>query len=98
VVVLDVAGLSPVCDFFVIATGTSPRQMRTVADEIIELAETQKFNPLGESGLDSTTWVLVDCIDVIIHLFNDDSRRYYDLENLWGDAKRVEWQGEAEKR
>jgi ribosome-associated protein len=96
VVVLDVAGLSPVCDFFVIATGTSPRQMRTVADEIIELAESQKFKPLSESGLDSTTWVLVDCVDVIIHLFNDDSRRYYDLDNLWGDAKPVDWHNNLE--
>src|SRR5689334_845248 len=66
VVVLDVGGLSPVCDFFVIATGTSPRQMRTVADDIIELAQTQKFAPLSESGLDGATWVLVDCIDVIV--------------------------------
>ena len=98
VVVLDVGGLSPVCDFFVIATGTSPRQMRTVADELVELAETQKFKPLGETGLDSATWVLVDCVDVIIHLFNDESRHYYDLDNLWGDAKPVEWQDVAEKR
>jgi ribosome-associated protein len=90
-VVLDVSGLSPVCDYFVLATGTSPRQMRTVADEIVELAEAQKFKPLSESGFDSATWVLVDCVDVIIHLFNEDSRRYYDLDNLWGDAKPVEW-------
>ena len=91
-VVLDVGGLSPVCDFFVIATGTSPRQMRTVADDVIELGATHNFKPLSESGLDSATWVLVDCVDVIVHLFNDDSRRYYDLDNLWGDAKPVEWQ------
>jgi ribosome-associated protein len=92
VVVLDVGGLSPVCDYFVIATGTSPRQMRTVADDIVELAEARNFKPLSESGLDSATWVLVDCVDVIVHIFNQDSRQYYDLDNLWGDAKRVEWQ------
>jgi ribosome-associated protein len=90
--VLDVAGLSPVCDFFVIATGTSPRQMRSVADEIIELAEAQKFKSMHESGLDGDTWVLVDCVDVVIHLFNETSRSYYDLDNLWGDAKTVDWQ------
>ena len=88
---LDVGGLSPVCDYFVIATGTSPRQMRSVADDIVELAEQQKFNPLSESGLDGATWVLVDCVDVIIHLFNEEARQYYDLDNLWGDAKKVEW-------
>jgi ribosome-associated protein len=96
VVVLDVSGLSPVCDYFVIATGTSPRQMRTVADDVIELAEAQRFPPLSESGRDgSGTWILVDCVDVIVHLFGEEARQYYDLDNLWGDAKRVEWQQEA---
>jgi ribosome-associated protein len=92
VVVLDVGGLSPVCDYFVIATGTSPRQMRTVADDIVEFANSQGFAPLNESGLEGQTWLLVDCIDVIIHLFNEEARHYYDLDNLWGDAKPVEWE------
>ena len=90
--VLDVDGLSPVCDYFVIATGTSPRQMRTVADDVLEFAATQGFAPLNESGLEGETWLLVDCVDVIIHLFSEEARHYYDLDNLWGDAKRVEWE------
>jgi ribosome-associated protein len=92
VVVLDVGGLSPVCDYFVIATGTSPRQMRTVADDLLEFAQAQGFAPLNESGLEGESWLLVDCIDVIIHLFSEDARHYYDLDNLWGDAKPVEWE------
>ncbi len=92
VVVLDVGGLSPVCDFFVIATGTSPRQMRTVADDLIELSEAQGFAPMNESGLEGETWLLVDCIDVLIHIFSEEARQYYDLDNLWGDAKRVAWE------
>ncbi|HEY7090418.1 MAG TPA: ribosome silencing factor [Tepidisphaeraceae bacterium] len=97
VVVLDVGGLSPVCDFFVIATGTSPRQMRSVADDVVELAEAQNFRPLHESGLDGATWILVDCVDVIVHFFNEDARHYYDLENLWGDAKHVDWHQQHEQ-
>jgi ribosome-associated protein len=92
VVVLDVTGISPVCDFFVLASGTSARQMRTVADEIAELGQKQNFSPISEDGTDSATWILVDCVDVIVHIFTDESRHYYDLDGLWGDAKRVEWE------
>lgn len=92
------SGLSPVCDFFVIANGTSPRQMRTVADDVVELAESKNFAPMGESGLDGATWILVDCVDVIVHLFSEEARQYYDLDNLWGDARRVEWSVEPERK
>jgi ribosome-associated protein len=89
VVVLDVTGISPVCDFFVIASGTSSRQMRGVADEIAELGGKQNFAPLSSSGMDGDSWMLVDFVDVIVHLFSDTARSYYDLENLWGDAKPI---------
>jgi ribosome-associated protein len=89
---MDVTGLSPVCDFFVLATGTSGRQMRSVADDIEELSEVRNFAPMSRSDTDSSTWILVDCVDVIVHIFSEDARHYYDLDNLWGDAKRVEWE------
>jgi len=92
VIVLEVGGVSPVCDFFVIATGTSPRQMRTVANDIVELGETQNFSPLHKPESESETWILVDCIDVIVHVFSEDGRRYYDLDNLWGDTKQIDWE------
>jgi len=95
VVVLDVSNLSPVTDFFVIATGTSARQMRTVIDEVAELGQKQNFAPMSTAGYEGETWILVDCVDVIVHVFNSDARQYYDLDNLWGDAKRVEWNGSA---
>jgi ribosome-associated protein len=91
VVVLDVSGLSPVTDYFVIATGTSSRQMRTVADEVGELGEKQDFAPFSIGGYEGETWILLDCIDVVVHIFNSEARQYYDLDGLWGDAKRVEW-------
>jgi ribosome-associated protein len=90
VVVMDVRGLSPVCDFFVLASGTSARQMRTVADEINDLAKKNNSRAMNTDGYDGESWILVDFVDVIVHLFSDEARAYYDLDNLWGDAKRVE--------
>src|SRR5689334_13886591 len=69
VVVLDVRGLSPITDFFVIATGTSPRQMKTVADEVIELAEKRGDRALSTKGLESESWILVDFVDMVLHVF-----------------------------
>jgi ribosome-associated protein len=91
VVVLDVSGISPITDFFVVATGTSPRQMRSVSDEIAELGEKSSFAPLSQSGQDGESWMLTDFVDVVVHLFSPDARQYYDLDGLWGDAKVVEW-------
>jgi ribosome-associated protein len=66
--------------------------MHSVAGEIVELAEAQAFSPLHKPESQSSTWILVDCIDVIVHILSEDGRKYYDLDNLWGDAKQVEWQ------
>jgi ribosome-associated protein len=92
VAILDVRGLSPITDFFVIATGTSARQMRTVMDDIEEMAEPMGYPAVARSGYEGDMWMLADFIDVIVHVFSDEARRYYDLDNLWGDARRVEWE------
>lgn len=86
------AGISPVTDFYVIATGTSARQMRTVCDEIGELAAKTSFKSFHRSGYEGETWIAVDFIDVVLHVFSPTARSYYDLENLWGDARRIDWQ------
>ena len=91
---LDVIGISPVTDYFVIATGTSPRQMRTIVDELNDLAERHGYSCHTCSGYEGETWIVADFIDVVIHLFSSEARSYYDLDNLWGDAKAVDWQGE----
>jgi len=91
VIILDMAGISPVTDFHIIATGTSARQMRSVCDEIDELATGMGFPSFHRSGYEGETWIAVDYVDVVLHIFNQDARMYYDLENLWGDAKKVEW-------
>ena len=95
VVVLDVSGISPVTDFLVVATGTSPRQMKTVCDEVEEMGEGQNWKPFSRVGDDSASWTCIDFIDVVVHVFSQDARSYYDLDGLWGDAKPVEWRDEA---
>ena len=89
---LDMAGVSPVTDFYVIATGTSARQMRSVCDDVDELGEKMGFSSFHRSGYEGETWIAVDYVDVVVHVFNQEARLYYDLENLWGDAKRVTWE------
>ncbi len=92
VVVLDLRDRSTICDYFIICTGTSDRQMRTIVDYVDEHAVKLGQKRFRVSGYDQASWILVDYIDVIIHVFNEDSRQYYDLELLWGDAPRLEWQ------
>lgn len=91
VVILDVRGLSPVTDFFVLATGTSPRQMRTVCDDAAEYGEEHQNRALALSGTEGESWMLIDFVDVVLHVFNAEARAFYDLDSLWGDAPRVEW-------
>ncbi|OQA02526.1 MAG: Ribosomal silencing factor RsfS [Planctomycetes bacterium ADurb.Bin401] len=89
VVILDLTGKSPATDFFVIATGTSDRQTRTVADEITEYGKKHKFNIFGRAGYEQGKWVLLDFVDVVVHIFDQEFREYYDLELLWGDAEKL---------
>jgi ribosome-associated protein len=89
IVVLDLRGNSPATDYFVIVTGTSDRQMRTVADEICEAARERGWQRFGSAGYEQGRWILLDFIDVVIHIFDAEYRDYYALELLWGDAKKL---------
>ena len=90
VVVLNVTGLSQVCDYVVVATGTSDRQMKSVASELASMGNELNF-PAFRKNIDTgATWIVVDFISVVVHLFEPERRAYYDLEDLWADAKRIE--------
>jgi ribosome-associated protein len=91
VIVLDLRGLSTIADYFVICSGTSDRQMRAVYDAIVADGAAMGCRPFGSAGHDSCTWMLVDFVDVVVHIFAPQYRRYYDLELLWGDAPHVDW-------
>lgn len=93
IVVLEMSRLTPLVDYFVIATGTSRRQMHTMADEIDRGMNQAGEEKIGIEGYGESRWVLLDYGDVVVHLFDADTRRYYDLENLWGDAPRLDWAG-----
>ena len=91
--VLDVTGLSPVCDFFVLATAAGGRQMGTVAREAEELAADYDLRPMHSvrRAEPNDRWVAIDLVDAIVHVFSDEARLFYDLDNLWGDAREVRW-------
>lgn len=97
IALLDLRGLSPVTDFFVIATGTSSRQMRASGEHLKDVAAETSMSlhrhNLRENDAD---WVLLDFVDVVVHIFDERARLFYDLEMLWGDAKRVTWRNEVE--
>ncbi len=91
VLVLDVHGLSQVSDYVLIGTGTSDRQMKSLADELEDLA-IQYGEKVFRSNRDTgVTWIVIDFIDVVAHLFEPNQRAYYDLEQLWSDAPHVPW-------
>lgn len=98
--ILDVGPLLGITDRFVITSGTNDRQVRTIAEEIEHrLKVLEDRRPLRTEGLDDARWVLLDYGDVVVHVFNDEARRYYDLERLWSDAARIDWDpGDAGSR
>jgi len=89
IMVLDLRGLSSATDYFVIATGTSNRQMQAIADEMSQAGREQGFQRFGRAGYDQGRWILLDYVDVVVHLFDPEYRQFYDLELLWGDAEKV---------
>ncbi len=92
VAVLDLRGLSSLADFFVIGTGTSERQMHAVLDMIKQYAKERDRTPYNIADSSEARWILADYVDVVVHLFDREHRSYYDLDNLWGDAPRLDWQ------
>ncbi len=91
VCVLDVREQCSVTDYFVVASGTSDRQIRAVSDQLRDLAKRWDQPISGVHGKGSCQWVVVDCVDVVLHLFLPAQRSHYDLESFWGDAPRIDW-------
>ena len=91
VIAFDLRGISSITDFAIVASGASDRQIRGVADAVIEYGRKVGEKPYGFCGHDNAAWVIVDYVDVVLHLFARAHRDYYDLELLWGDAPRIEW-------
>lgn len=92
---LDVRGLSQVCDYLIIGSGTSDRQIRSTGDDVKDLASKMGCPVFRRNEDGATTWLVLDCVDVVVHLFEPNTRAHYDLEMLWGDAPRVSWERSA---
>ncbi len=95
---LDVRGLSQVCDYVLLGSGTSDRQMKSLADELTDLGRDRDHPVFRTDRDDRVTWVVVDFVGVVVHLFEPHQRTHYDLEGLWSDAQVVAWQREAVAR
>ena len=90
VVVLDMRELTPIFDYFVLATGTSRRQLHAISEEIDHtLEQGMGDRRLGIEGYQESRWILLDYGDVVVHLFDAETRQYYSIEDLWAQAKRV---------
>ena len=87
--VLDLAGVSDFTDYFLICSGTNDRQVSAIADAVDGALRELKVRPLHQEGSNSGRWVLLDYGDFIVHVFRDETRRFYALERLWGDAPEV---------
>jgi ribosome-associated protein len=97
VVILDVAQAIQVADYFVIAEGLNARHLHVVAEHVARELKKDGFYRMGGSPLRDENWVLLDFGPVVLHVMSAKGRAYYDLENLWGDCRRVPWRRAARK-
>lgn len=91
IVVLDVHELIVITDYFVICSASTKRQVKTVIEEIERAVRELGERPIRREGEEDGGWWLLDYFDVVVHVFGDEERAYYDLERLWRDAPRLEW-------
>ncbi|MDA1074103.1 MAG: ribosome silencing factor [Proteobacteria bacterium] len=83
IVAFDVRNLTDITDYMIIASGTSGRHVKALADQVIEAGKALKNPPLGVEGRETNEWVLIDLTDVVVHVMQSEARNFYDLERLW---------------
>ncbi|MGH9278741.1 MAG: ribosome silencing factor [Acidimicrobiales bacterium] len=92
-VILEVGPVLAICDEFVLTSGRNPRQVRTIAEEVEERVRAEGGgSPLRVEGFEHAEWVALDYGDFVVHVFLEETRRFYQLERLWKDAPVVEWE------
>jgi ribosome-associated protein len=96
VMILDLTEITPVFDYFVIATGQSRRQVHTLVEEIDATMRGVGDERMHLTGYESSRWVVQDYGDVVCHVFDAETRAYYNLEDLWADAEKLDWREEIE--
>ncbi len=93
VLAMDLREISSATDFFVLATGTSDTQVKSIAEHILEELKGGGIRPSHVEGMNGGRWVLLDYFDFVVHVFHTSAREFYQLENLWGDAPTREFHG-----
>ena len=97
--ILDLQGISTFTDFFVICSGTSEPHLKAIAGEIeTRLKADHDMRPISIDGFPASQWIVLDYMQVIVHVFHRDKREFYSLEDLWGDAPRLTFESAEEKR
>lgn len=87
--ILDLRGITSFADYFVVCTGGNQRQIQAIADEVLARMKDQGRPALGMEGYDKAEWVLIDYGDLLVHVFSEAARKFYDLERLWRNAKEI---------
>lgn len=95
ITILDVHGLIVITDYFVICSGATERQVRTIVEGVEKALRDLGRKPVRREGESERRWVLLDYVDLVVHVFTEQEREYYDLERLWGDAPRSAWEDEG---
>ncbi|MDX1682276.1 MAG: ribosome silencing factor [Phycisphaeraceae bacterium] len=96
ILVYDVREQTEMTDYVMIASATSERQLRSVSDELADLAGEYGLVRLGSESDEQSKWLVLDLVDVVVHLFEPATRAHYDLEMLWGESPEVPWQSKAQ--
>lgn len=90
ITIIDISEISILADYFIIAGGTNDNQVKALADNVEEKLLDENIEPKQIEGYDNANWILMDYQDVIIHIFNEEDRLFFDLERIWSDGKKVE--------
>lgn len=90
IVALDISEIASFASYFVLCTGDSSRQMQAIADEIEKRLKADGIRPAHVEGYQNSEWILMDYLDVVVHIFSKTARVYYDLERLWRDGKKID--------
>lgn len=88
--ILDIRGVSNSTDFVMVCSGDSSRQTQAIADEVLAKLREKGVRPIGIEGYETAKWILLDFSDIVVHVFHEETRKYYEIERLWEDAQKVE--------
>ncbi|MGR3177925.1 MAG: ribosome silencing factor [Candidatus Anammoxibacter sp.] len=94
IVIFNISDITFIAEYFMVCSGSNGRQLQAIADDIKKEMKSSGVKLLGLEGYTEAKWILLDLGDVIIHIFDTATRSFYDLELLWGDAPKLEWESE----